>query len=256
MLFGGETAESYYEEGLTAYMKGEFAQAIRFFERAYELNANLHIAHYQIGRCLLRQGKADAALSKFTRTARMLSNHVPLKLDTGFALLQLRRTQEARSTFASILEEHPEEPRAILGLAYCAFTNEQWDVVVNLLMPIVEQGRAQFDTHYLMARAADKLDLPGLSTEHYQQAAHLAEKCAEASPSHPAGYYLKALISSQMGNYATALQDIEKALEYAEAEQVYSAYTEVFTKEDIGALKKSIEANAVERAPTGNLSEP
>ena len=34
MVFGGETADSYYDEGVTASMKGDVAQAVRHFKKA------------------------------------------------------------------------------------------------------------------------------------------------------------------------------------------------------------------------------
>ena len=49
MLFGGETAQSYYEEGLTAAMKGDLPLALARFRRALELDVQLHNARYQIG---------------------------------------------------------------------------------------------------------------------------------------------------------------------------------------------------------------
>ena len=91
MLFGGETAQSYYEEGLTASMKGDLDKAIRYFQRACELDAGLHNARHQIGRCLLRQGNAEAALPLLRAVSQKLPASTAPVLDTGYALLQLGR---------------------------------------------------------------------------------------------------------------------------------------------------------------------
>ena len=41
MAFGGETADSYYDEGLTASMKGDLRGAIAHFEKAIQLDNSM-----------------------------------------------------------------------------------------------------------------------------------------------------------------------------------------------------------------------
>lgn len=240
MLFGGETAQSYYEEGLTAAMKGDLDLAVRYFRRAYALDAGLHSAQHQTGRCLLRQGNAEEALPLLQAAAKKLPGLSAPQLDTGFALLQLGRIEEARNTFAALLQEKPDEPRAVMGLAYCAFEREQWETAVNLVQRSIEMGRVQFDTHFLLARAADKTNMLDVSTAHYRKAEELMNKSIEATPDQAAGYYLRGRVYRGLGQFSAALDDMEAAEKHAQDDRRYYAYNEIFSKQDIRSEKESL----------------
>lgn len=251
MLFGGETAQSYYEEGLTSAMKGDLDQAVVYFRRALQLDGRLYQAYHQIGRCLLRQGKAEEALPCFERALRFLGDLSAPRLDLGFALLQLGRIEAARELFAGLLQEKPEESRAVFGLAYCAFAKGQWETTVNLVQRTIETGRVQFDTHFLLARAADRANMLDISTVHYQKAEKLMDQSIEASPEQVAGYYLRGQVHYGLGQYSAALEDVEMALKYVQPGRRYVAYNELFSQEEIVALKQSL-LNELNIAEEGN----
>ncbi|HNT87522.1 MAG TPA: tetratricopeptide repeat protein, partial [Candidatus Hydrogenedentes bacterium] len=61
MAFGGESAESYYDEGLTAAMKGDVEQAIALFKQAVQLDSSFLAAFHQLARCYLRTGQSEKA---------------------------------------------------------------------------------------------------------------------------------------------------------------------------------------------------
>ncbi|HOH31035.1 MAG TPA: tetratricopeptide repeat protein [Candidatus Hydrogenedentes bacterium] len=251
MLFGGETAQSYFEEGLTAAMKGDLEKAIGYFRRAYELDCSLHNAQHQIGRCLLRQGNAEAALPLLRSAAQKMPVSTSPLLDTGFALLQLRHIDEARKTFASLLQTRPDEPRAVMGLAYCAFARGQWETATNLVQRSIEMGRVQFDTHFLLARAADKSDLIDVSTSHYKKAEELINKTIEATPDQAAGYYLRGHVYWGLGQLGAALDDMENAEKHMQPGRRYYAYNESFSSEDICAAKESLRSALTPPPPKG-----
>jgi tetratricopeptide (TPR) repeat protein len=253
MLFGGETAQSYYEEGLTSAIKGDLDQALLYFRRALQLDDQLHQARHQIGRCLLRQGKAEEALPSLDKAARALAEVSAPRVDLGFAFLQLGRIEAARDIFAGLLQEKPNEARAVLGLAYCACGKGQWETALGLAQRAIELGRTQFDTHFLIARAADKVNRVDISTAHYQKAEELMNQSIEASPDHPAGYYLRARVHHGLGRYTAALDDIENALKYVRPGQRYAAYNELFSQEEIVAYKESllVELNASDKLRGG-----
>lgn len=240
MLFGGETARSYYEEGLTSAMKGDLDQAIQYFRRACQMDPSLHQAQYQVGRCLLRQGKTEAALPSLQQAARALPGLSAPRISLGFAFLQLGRLELARDTFAALLQENPDESRAVLGLAYCAFEKGQWETTVNLLQRTLEMGRVQFDTHFLLARAADRIGLVDVSTSHYRKAVDLINTSIEANPEQATGYYLRGRVYHSLGQYSAALEDMDLALQHALPDRQYTAYNEVFSREEIAACREVI----------------
>lgn len=236
MLFGGETAQSYYEEGLTAAMKGDLPLALARFRRALELDVQLHNARYQIGKCLLRMGQAGEALEHLEKAAKYLMMTQPL-VDAGYALLLLNRVEEARGRFSDALQLKPEEPRAVMGLARCAAVKEQWETAMNLSQHVLQSGYAHFDSHFLLARSADNCKQPEIAAANYEKALELMERTIEANPEQPSGYFLRGKVYFFQGNNKAALENFDAALEKADANTHYAAYHEHFTILDILCMK-------------------
>jgi len=232
MLFGGETADSYYEEGLTAAMKGDLGLAASRFTRALELNAQMHNARFQLGKCLLRMGKPTDALEHFREAAKHLLQPQPL-VDAGYALLLLGRVEEARQQFSDALQIKSEEPRAIIGLARCAAAKEQWGTAVNLTQHAIDQGYDHYDAYFLNARSADKCDMPGVAAAGYSKAIERMDQTIDANAGQATGYYLRGLAYYYQENYSAALDDFQSALARADNDVHYSAYNEHFTVLDM-----------------------
>ncbi len=237
MLFGGETAHSYYEEGLTAAMKGDVQLAVSRFKRALELDTQLHSARHQLGKCYLRLCRPQEALTELRAATKLMPTVAPLLVDTGYALLLLDKVEEARNAFSNALQVKSDDPRAIMGLARCAAAKEQWGTVVGLAQHALEQGYAHFDARLLLARAADKCDMPEVAMANYSKAVELMDQSIDANPEQPAGHYLRGCVYFYQENYSAALADFEAALEKAERDAHYAAYQEHFSFPDILNMK-------------------
>ncbi|MGI6139919.1 MAG: tetratricopeptide repeat protein [Candidatus Hydrogenedentales bacterium] len=240
MLFGGDSAQSYYEEGLTSAIKGNYEEAIRYFKEALKRDKYLYQAEHQIGRCLLRQGKTKEALPILEKAVKHLDELSAPKIDLGNALIQQGQIKGARDIFSYLLKTKPQEKRAVLGLAYCAFHEAQWETAAGLLQRTLELGRSQFDVHFLLAQAADKMGEFQLAIAQYQQAENLMQQSIEATPDQAAAYYLLARVHEGMGYYNRAVEDIDQALLYAEEGQCYSAYNILFSRETMLAYKETL----------------
>ena len=72
MAFGGESAESYYDEGLTASMKGDMAHAIGYFRKAIQLDRGFLAAQHQLGRALTRIGRNEDAVGLLREVVLLL----------------------------------------------------------------------------------------------------------------------------------------------------------------------------------------
>ena len=233
MLFGGETAHSYYEEGLTAAMKGDIPLAASRFKRALELDSGLHPARHQLGKCYLRMGRTHEAVEQLKAAVIQLPHLAPPRVDAGYALLLLGNVEAARQSFSEALQVKSDEPRAVMGLARCAAATRQWSTVLGLVQHALEQGYAHFDARFLMARAADACNMPEIAAENYEAAAKLMEQSVEANPDQPTGYYLRGCVLFSQENYTAALSDFEAALSKAQKDAHYAAYQEHFAFLDI-----------------------
>ena len=121
MPFGGENAESYYDEGLTAVMKGDVKRAIEFFMHAIKLDSSFIMAYHQLGRCFLRVGQTERAVHVLQQVLARKPNLIPARIDLGYALLQHGNVTEARVQFSQVVQVQAGSSKGHLGLAHVEF---------------------------------------------------------------------------------------------------------------------------------------
>jgi tetratricopeptide (TPR) repeat protein len=211
MVFGGETAESYYDEGVTASMKGDVALAIQHFEKALQLDPYYVACHHQLGRCKVRQGEFKQAVECFYRVIKARPNPIPPRLDLGFALLEGGNAKRAAEVFDEVSQVKPDNARAMLGLGACAFAEGDWGRSLALATQALQLGGANFATLYLQARAARLAGRPDVAAEAFDQADALLEKLIEGNPDQPEPYYLRGEICFARLNFVAALQAYQAA---------------------------------------------
>jgi tetratricopeptide (TPR) repeat protein len=232
MAFGGDNAESYYDEGLTASMKGDLEQAISYFEQAIRKDNSLSAAYHQLGKCYLRYGNPQKATSLLQQVVKHKPRQVPPRLDLGFAYLEQDLTERAREIFKVVSNEKPDNGRATLGLAHCAFQDGQWAAAATLAQTALNQAGANFAVLYLLGRAS-KLAGTAEGYEALKSADHLLEKSIESSPNQPEGYYLRGEVCFVQDDFPKALDHYRAAETRAEAGKHYATYGEHFTHTDI-----------------------
>lgn len=233
MVFGGETAESYYDEGVTASMRGDVAQAVQHFEKALQLDPYYVACYHQLGKCKVRQGALQEAVECFYRVIKARPQLIPPRLDLAFALLEGGNTKRAAEAFDAVAAEKPENPRAMQGLAACAFAEGDWARACALATQAVSLGGANFATLYLQARAARLAGNTVLAAEAFDEAGALLEKLAESNPEQPEPYFLRGELQFARLNFAAAL-DAYQAAENRMADGVhYYSFGEHFDITDV-----------------------
>lgn len=233
MAFGGETAESYYDEGLTALVRGDLDHAMRFLTRAIELDRGFFAAYHQLGRCYTRMGKLRRAIELLDRVVTAKPDLVPARLDLGQALLSLGEIDRARRHFAVILDVQPTNGRAYLGMAQAAFQEGNWEGAVNLAQGARAHGGANFAVLYLLGRAAKLAGNHILAEESLFEADRLLEKNIEMNPDSPEGHFLRGEVCFVQERFASALESFRAAQDRADVQRVYSTFGENFTRADI-----------------------
>ncbi len=228
MVFGGESADSYYDEGVTATMRGDVGQAITHFEKALALDP-YHVAScHQLGKCHVRLGKLQAAVEFFYRAIKARPNPIPPRLDLGFALLEGGNAPRAEVAFNEVLAVKPENTKAMLGLAGCAFQKGEWERAYILVSQVVSQGGDGFAARYLQARAARLANFLDVSVTAFEAADGLIEKLIEGNPDQPEGYYLRGELNFARENFAAALDSFQAAENRIVSGTHYYSYGEHF----------------------------
>ena len=232
MVFGGETADSYYDEGVTASMKGETAAAIRHFEKALQLDP-YHVAScHQLGRCHQRQGKLQQAVECFYRAIKARPNPLPPRLDLGFALLEGGNGTKALDIFQEVLNRKPDNARAMLGLGCCAFEKGEWDIAFTMATQAVTNGGASFAALYLQARAAQLVGLHEVALTAFDQADALLERSVEGNPDQPELFFLRGELQFARKNFVAALENFQRAIDLIDPAAHYYSYGEHFERPD------------------------
>ena len=232
MAFGGETAESYYDDGLTALMRGEIRQAVGCFERAIELDPKYYAAHHQLAKCALRQNDLARAVELLTHVIRNRPRLVPPRLDLGHALILQGRVDDASRIFGEIVGIDPANARALFGLALAAFERAAWTEAVAAAQRSLQHSGPYFPALFLLGKAARLAGDPQLSAASLEQAGALAEKSVELSPDQPESHYLLGEVRFARERFTDALESYRAAADRCQTERIYTAYNDPFTRSD------------------------
>jgi len=244
--FGGENAASYYDEGLTASVKGDLGRAVQCFQQSVALDGSFLPAHHQLAKCYLRLGKVQAAADLLGKVVATKPDLGPARLDLGHALIELNRLDEARKQFLGVLEAQLGNARASLGLATVCFLEGNWSKAVALALEARAKGGDHFAVLFLLGRAARLIRpsadgrLPGaadVSARALEDADALLEKLAEANTNRPEAYFLRGEVAFAREDFTAALEHYRAADSRADDGQVYSSYGERFSRLDILAKR-------------------
>lgn len=233
MLFGGETAESYYDEGLTASMKGDLEQALKLFEQAIRLDNSMAAAYHQMGKCYLRLGDAPKAIQLIGQVAAKRPNQIPPQLDLASAFLAQGELKKAQDIFTHIVEAKPTNPRGYLGLAQCAFEQGRWDETIIYTNNAINTGGASFAAFFLLGRAALSAGNEAVMAEAFHRAEAILEKAVESSPDAPEAYYFRGELKFVQEDFKHALEQFREAEERIQKGKHYAAFGAQFNHLDV-----------------------
>ena len=231
--FGGETAESYYDEGLTASMKGDLTRAAECFERAIRLDSTMATAYHQLGRCCARLGKYKRAVELLGQVVKKRPELLGAHLDLGAALNGLGKLVEARAQYSAALALESDNAKAMLGLAQSDFFEGKWDSAMKFAESAQFTGGSNFAVLFMLGRASKLAGHADLSVKTLQRADKLLEKYLETNPDKPEGHFLRGEVAFVREGFQSALQHYRDAEDGAEPGQIYLAYGESFALEDI-----------------------
>ncbi len=231
--FGGEDAESYYDEGLTASMKGDVPTAIKHFEKAIDLDNGMLSAYHQLAKCYLRLGQTARGVELLRRVVQHNARMAAAVVDLGYGLLELGYLEEARKQFMEALKVQPDNPRANLGLARVCFDEGNWDGAVVLAQEARAKSGDHFAALFLLGRAAKLAGTGDMADKVLEEADAVLEKSVELNPDQPEGYYLRGELAFALEQFGTALEHYLGADKRADDARFYTAFGEQFRRADV-----------------------
>ncbi len=233
MAFGGENAESYYDEGLTAVMKGDLKRAVEHFAHAIKLDSSFVMAYHQLGRCFLRLGQTERAVHVLQQVLARKPNLVPARIDLGYALLQHGNSAEARVQFTQVVTIQPASSKGHLGLAHVEFELGNWSQAAALAQAARNLGSTTFGVLFLLGKAAKLAGDQTLSEAALKEALGQIAKPIELNPDAPEGHYLRGEIAFVQERYLEALDSYRAAESRTAPDVSYSAFGENFTRVEV-----------------------
>jgi tetratricopeptide (TPR) repeat protein len=228
MAFGGESAESYYDEGLTASMTGDMVHAIQFFQKSIQLDREFLAARHQLGRALTRVGRNEQAVGLLREVVARKPDNLAARADLGYANLGMGLIPEAREQFNFIVMSDAESPRGFLGLAETFFDEGNWNAAVMQAQEALKRGGQTFQVLFLIGRAARLQGDSMLSKESLESAEALLEQSAETSPEQPEAHYLRGEVYFVREQYSAALDHYRAAESRCVPGKMYAAFGQYF----------------------------
>lgn len=236
-MFGGETADNYYDEGLTASMKGDLEAAVDAFQKAIRLDNRMSSAYHQLGKCYLRMGQADLAVQLLTQVVQKRPENASARLDLAFSYLSQGNTELARTQFDAVQQIEPNISRLYLGRAQASFAEGDWQNALAESQRALERGTATFGVLYMLGRAAKLVGNLQLAENTLKKADGVLEKSLEVDDTKPEPHFLRGEVAFVQEKFTEALEHYKSAAEKATPGKVHSAYGETFAYIDVLAKK-------------------
>jgi len=231
--FGGNNADSFYDEGLTASMKGDMKSAISFFQKAARADSSMATAYHQLGKCYARMGDAQKACDFLKEVVKKRPKLNTARLDLAGVLLQLNQLDLARQHYQSILQVDPTNGKAHLGLARADFQESNWQGALTYAQSAQAHGGANFASTFMLGKAAKLAGDALLSQRSLENADKLIEKYQELNTDKPEGHYLRGEVAFIREDFTGALTHYRAAEDSAEPDRIYQVYSETFSMTDI-----------------------
>jgi tetratricopeptide (TPR) repeat protein len=122
-----ESARDYIERGIEAGKKGQYDQAIAYYNKALELNPRDTDAYRNRGVEYAQKGQLDQAIADYTKTLE-LNPRFPMNpyINRGVAYLFKYQLDQAITDFTKALELNPRDTKAYKNRALCFYSKKEY----------------------------------------------------------------------------------------------------------------------------------
>jgi tetratricopeptide (TPR) repeat protein len=209
---GGATS---YDEGLTAHMRGDFAEAISIFERVVEESPTSTAAYHQMGRCHMKLGDLKKAVECFEVAVRLGPDRIATRLDLGALLVATGEYSKAKAQYMRALKRSESNVKAMAGLGIAYFSEGDYGRAIAQLQSACGQNPSNFACHLYMARIHKALNnLDGLAEESLKSSS-ICQGLIRMRSEQPEGYYFLAETYVLQGETRGALRNYLIARDYS-----------------------------------------
>ena len=167
--------------GMLLHAYGQHDLAIRFLDRAGNLDPDQLRWPYYLGISLARVGRGPEAVEAFRECLRRDQSYRPAKQRLAEALLASNEVDLSRDLFRELVASRPDDARALSGLGKAEAAAGQPETAAQHLRRAIQLAPDFGQAHYALALAYRELGQEGKSAqhldlfEHHRESAPLAD---------------------------------------------------------------------------------
>ena len=200
-------------QGWEKVHKGQYAVAIKDFDKAIELNPNDANAHY--GRGIAKAGLKQhfAAIKDFDMTIELKEDYADAYHNRGIAKHSLEQYDSAIRDFNTAIQLDPNNARAHYnrGLANGQL-GQYTTAIIDYDKAIELNPNYAYAYYYSRGFYVNRADAK-YHLEQYTAAIIDYDKAIELYPSYTTAYYKRGLANKQLGKYDSAIKDFNTAIQ-------------------------------------------
>jgi len=210
-------ATAHYNFGNVLFQQGRTEEAIAHYREAARLNPANADAHNNLGVALFQQGKTGEAIAHYREAVRLNPAYADAHNNLGNALLQQGRTEEAIAHYLEVVRINPAYAAAHYNLGNALLQQGQMGDAIEHLQKALEllpgNVAIQNNLAWVLATA------PQASLRNGARAVQLAAQASQSSGgNNPIILHTLAAAYAEAGQFSSAVQTAQKALQLAEAQ--------------------------------------
>jgi len=243
LALNDQATEVYFELGKIEQLRGNYSKAREWYGRVRGQELFLQ-AQARIGAVMADQGDFDDMSAHFDKLRQHFADNAPaLYISEAEVLRQNKRYAEAFELLDQALEQLPDNEDLLYARALAAEKTDQLDILERDLKRLIasdpENGHALNALGYTLADRTDR----------HQEALGYLERAIALLPDDAAVLDSMGWVHYRLGNYAKALEYLQRAYERDDDPEIASHLSEVLWK--MGRHEEAMEIwqRAIDKAP-------
>ena len=181
-------AKAQYNVG-TVYLERKQPQsAVKYFERAIELQPDFAQAHHNLGAVLSTLGRPDEATKEFERAVALEPRYSLARVKLGITAMQAGDLDAAEEHFLAALRANPNSAAAHAGFAGLLLKKGQLDDAIRHAQAALDAGPESADAHNTLGAALAQQGQMAAAVEHFEAAVRLDPGLLQAQGNLAAAY--------------------------------------------------------------------
>ena len=149
-----QTAEEWFLQGNALSRQGRFEEAVEFYQRSIELNADIPVAHYNMGIALKNLHRYEEAALAFEKVVQLEPGNLDAQLSLGNAYNYLERWEDAIASLNIVVHRRQNDAEAHGNLGWAYFNYREGPAFRFLTVLNLEKAVSLFKTQGMPEAAA------------------------------------------------------------------------------------------------------